>query len=59
MFAEAIRKFEEMDDYIFCKLIEWVIEYELGNAPKARVDYWLKKGGVTWDELTLYLIYIH
>ena len=37
-------------DEVFEKLSYWFDEWVFGNAPKARVNYWLNKVGITEEE---------
>lgn len=38
----------------FEKLCYWSTEWELGAAPKSRVNYWLEKIGLTFEEWELW-----
>lgn len=38
----------------FEKLTYWYYEWLFGSAPKARVNYWLKKVGLTLEEWELW-----
>ena len=37
-------------DEVFEKLSYWFDEWVFGEAPKARVNYWLNKVGITEEE---------
>ena len=39
-----------VSDEVFEKLNYWFDEWVFGKAPKARVNYWLKKVSITEDE---------
>lgn len=43
-----------LDDQTFDKLMQWFDRYTFGECPKARVNYWLAKVGITLDELWLW-----
>ena len=36
------------------KLFYWFTEWSFGCAPKARVNYWLKKVGITEEEMWMW-----
>lgn len=38
----------------FDKLVDWTDKWHFGEAPKSRVDYWLKKIGITFEEWQLW-----
>lgn len=40
----------KVSDEVFEKLNYWFDKWVFGEAPKARVNYWLKKVGITEDE---------
>ena len=41
-------------DKVFEKLNYWFDEWVFGEAPKTRVNYWLKKVGITEEEYWLW-----
>ena len=42
------------EETAFDKLVEWNDKWQFGEAPKARVNYWLKKIGITFEEWQLW-----
>ena len=44
----------ELDDNTFDRLDMWFNAWLIGEAPKARLNYWLKKTGITVEMLNIY-----
>lgn len=56
--AKTLEEIKEVlyntSDEVFEKLVEWNDKWQAGEAPKARVHYWLKKIGITFEEWELW-----
>ena len=46
--------FADLDDDTFDRLDYWFNAWLMGTAPKARLNYWLKKTGITLEMLNIY-----
>ena len=53
-YEEVSEILANISDETFEKLSYWFDEWALGDAPKARVNYWLKKVGITEDEFWMW-----
>jgi hypothetical protein len=46
--------FADLDDDTFDRLDYWFNAWLMGITPKARLNYWLKKTGITLEMLNIY-----
>ena len=53
-YEEVAKIICSVEDAVAEKLFYWWGEWVFGDAPKARVNYWLKKVGITEDEMWMW-----
>ena len=52
---DAIReKIDNLPDYDFEKINDYFNDWLMGTTPKKRLNYWLKKTGITVEELNIW-----
>lgn len=49
-----VEKFEALDDSTYNKLTDYYTDWLLGDKPKARLNYWMKKTGITEPMLNIW-----
>ena len=46
--------FAELDDNTIDRINYWFFAWVMGEAPKARINYWMAKTGITLEMLNIY-----
>ena len=47
-------KIDNLNDYEFNKLTDYFNDWIMGTKPKARLNYWMKKTGITVEMLNIW-----
>ena len=50
----VVEKFEALDDSAYDKLCDYFTGWLLGDKPKARLNYWMKKTGINEAMLNIW-----
>lgn len=56
-FEEVLEKFWNMPEEVADKLFGYFDKWLMGECPKARLNYWMRKTGTTVEELNIYATY--
>ena len=56
-FEDICNKFANMSDYEYDKLFTYFDKWLLGECPKSRLNYWMRKTGTSIEELNIFATY--
>ena len=56
-FSDIVEKFSNMDELSYEKVTGYFTSWLLGEAPKARLNYWMRKTKTTVEELNIWMTY--